>query len=79
MKQERNFHLTLLPIAPFRDLQLLTMKESVAVLRCQEPYAAFVFNNASLQKSVSDYIDQLIARYATDRATTIETLKERIV
>lgn len=79
VKQERNFHLTLLPIAPFRDLQLLTMKESVAVLRCQEPYAAFVFNNASLQKSVSDYIDQLIARYATDRATTIETLKERIV
>ncbi len=79
VKAERNFHLTLLPVAPFHDLQIVTMEESVAVLRRQEPYAAFVFNNASLQQSVSNYIDLLISMHAADRATTVEMLREKIV
>lgn len=74
VENERNFHLTLLPEAPFRDIQLVTMKDAVAVLRRREPYAAFVFLNPTLTESVSKYLSMLMERYAEDRRTTIDML-----
>ena len=74
VSREKNYHLTLLPSAHFRDLQILTMKDAVAVLRCREPYTAFVFMNAALTRSVSDYCHSLIGQYAADRFTTMQAL-----
>ena len=74
VRQERNFHLTLLPETPFRDIQIAMPGDTVSVLRCDEPYAAFVFNNPTLTGSVSDYLSLLIEKYATDRHTTMEAL-----
>ncbi len=75
VENERNFHLTLLPDAPFRDSQLITLRDAVAVLRCREPYAAFVFTNPALTQSVSNYLDSLLDRYAADRAATAAALE----
>ena len=73
---ERNYHLTLLPQAPFRDLQLFTMKQTVAVLRCREPHTAFVFRNDALTRSVTEYCGELIRQYAADRLMTMRALEE---
>ncbi len=76
VENEKNFHLTLLPSAPFRDTQLVTMKDTVVVTRCREPYAAFVFLNPTLTQSVSDYLAMLVEQHAADRRTTIKVLEE---
>ncbi len=78
VEKERNFHLALLPEAPFRDIQLVTMKDTVAVMRCREPYAAFVFLNPALTDSVSGYLSMLTEQYAEDRHTVTEKLLEQI-
>ena len=75
VKKERNFHLTLLPDAPFRDIQIVTLQNAISVLRCREPYAAFVFLNSALTQSVSDYLALLIGQNAQDRQTMIEALE----
>ena len=74
VKNEKNFHLTLLPEPFFRDIQIAILGDAVSVLRCNEPYAAFVFLNQTLTKSVSDYLSMLIGNYATDRRSTLEAL-----
>ena len=74
VNREKNYHLTLLPQAPFRGLQIFTLKDAVAVLRCQEPNTAFVFMNKTLTRSVSDYCNYLIEQYAADRYTTTRAL-----
>lgn len=78
VKNERNFHLTLLPSAPFRDIQIVTLGDAVAVLRCQEPYAAFVFLNPTLTRSVSGYFAALIEQFAADRYTTVQKLHKKM-
>ena len=75
IRDERNFHLTLLPAAPFRDIQLITLGESVAVLRCGAPGAAFVFTNSMLTRSVSDYLGTLAEEHAADRAAASAALE----
>lgn len=72
--RENNFHLTLLPLAPFQGIQILTRKDAVAVLRSQAPYAAFVFRNPALRESVSNYLTILMEQHAEDRRTTIDML-----
>ena len=74
VETEKNFHLTLLPAAPFRDIQLITMGDAVSVLRCREPYAAFVFTDPVLTRSISDYFDTLIKQYAVSRTETTKEL-----
>ena len=74
VNREKNYHLTLLPQAPFRDLQVFTLKDAVAVLRRKAPCTAFVFMNKTLTRSVSDYCNYLIEQYAADRYTTTQTL-----
>ena len=76
VKNEKNFHLTLLPESPFRDIQIAMPGEAVSVLRCQQPYAAFVFLNPTLTRSVSDYLSLLRGTYAADRHTTLEALEQ---
>ena len=71
---EKNYHLTLLPHAPFRALQVFTMKDGGAVLRNQKPYTAFVFSNPILMRSVDDYCDMLTKQYGSDRSTIIREL-----
>ena len=74
VENEKNYHLTLLPQAPFQDLQVFTMKDSVVVTRNQKPYTAFVFYNPELLQSVNYYCDMLTNQYASDRMTTIQML-----
>lgn len=76
--REKNYHLTLLPYAPFQDLQVFTLKDAVAVIRCKEPYTAFVFLNATLMQSVSFYCDSLTKQYASNRFNTIQTLEKNL-
>ena len=78
VERERNFHMTLLPETPFRDIQIVTLEDAVAVLRCREPYGAFVFLNPTLKQSVSDYLGVLMKQYAEDRRTVAGRLRERI-
>ena len=68
--------MTLLPEAPFRDLQVFILRDAVAVLKCREPYTAFVFFNEQLAQSVQEYLDSLIEQYAMDRFTVNQVLKE---
>lgn len=76
-EQEENLCLTLLPSAPFRDLQIVAMGDSVTVLRCREPYAAFVFTNPMLTQSVSDYFSSLIELHGAERDAVLRALKEK--
>ena len=76
VKNEKNFHLTLLPEPPFRDIQLVMLEEAVSVLYCNRPYTAFVFYNSTLNKSVSDYLFMLDHRYAADRRTVLKALAD---
>lgn len=78
VRNEKNYHLTLLPNAPFQDLQVFTMKNAAAVVRCREPYTAFVFYNPLLLQSVDDYCDMLANQYASDRMTVIQMLENLI-
>ena len=75
VRSEKNFHLTLLPESPFRDIQIAMSGDAVSVLRLNEPHAAFVFYNPTLTGSVSDYLFMLIRTYAADRLATLETLE----
>ena len=76
VERERNFHLTLLPETPFRDIQIVTLEDAVAVLRCREPYGAFVFLSPMLTESVSGYLASLIEQFSADRYATIKTLEK---
>ena len=75
VRNEKNYHLTLLPNAPFQDLQVFTMKNAAAVVRCREPYTAFVFYNPLLLQSVDYYCEMLANQYASDRTTVIQMLE----
>ncbi len=74
VEHEKNFHLTLLPLSPFQDIQIITKKDAVAVFRNREPYAAFVFFNPTLKQSVSAFLSVLSDQYTEDRQTTIKVL-----
>ncbi len=76
VRNERNFHLTLLPRAPFQDIQIITKKDAVAVIRSREPYAAFVFSNPALTESVSAFLSMAAGPYEEDRRTVIEALEK---
>ena len=76
VRNEKNFHLTLLPFTPFRDLQIIATPDAVAVIRCQEPVAAFVFFHPMLTRSVNDYLASLAKEYMTNRAETIRRLEK---
>ena len=78
IKNEKNFHLTLLAESPFREIQIAMPGDAVAVLSCKKPYGAFVFSNPSLSQSVSDYLSMLTENYATDRSSTIAALEKLI-
>ena len=78
VRGEKNYHLTLLPNAPFQDLQVFSMKNASAVIRCREPYTAFVFYNPLLLQSVDYYCDMLAKQYASDRMTVIQILEKLI-
>lgn len=75
VRSEKHYHLTLLPNAPFQDLQVFTMKDAAAIVRCREPYTAFVFYNPLLLQSVDYYCDMLADQYASDRMTVIQMLE----
>ena len=72
--QEQNFHLTLLPEAPFSDIQLVVFTDAVVVLRSREPYCAFAFLNPVLTKAVAEYLSVMIEENHRDRSYTIERL-----
>ena len=72
--EEQNFHLTLLPEAPFSDIQLVVFTDSVVVLRSREPYCAFAFLNPHATKAVAEYLSVLIEENHRDRTYTIERL-----
>jgi hypothetical protein len=57
-------------------MQVITLKDAVAVLRCREPYTAFVFLNRTLMHSVSDYSHSLIQQYAASRYEMMQALDE---
>ena len=75
IRREKNYHITLLPQAPFQGLQVFAAKDGVAVIRCKAPFFAFVFHNATLAQSVAYYCDHLTEQYATDRFTAVQTLE----
>ena len=75
VRDERNFHLTLLPAMPFREIQLIGLEDAVAMLRRRAPYAAFVFMHPALTQSTVDYFAALIDQYAADRQTMIDALE----
>lgn len=75
VRSEKHYHLTLLPNAPFQDLQVFTMKDAAAIVRCREPYTAFVFYNPLLLQSVDYYCNMLADQYASDRTTVIQMLE----
>ena len=78
VKQEQHFHLTLLPSAPFRDLLIISLEKSVAVLRREAPLTAFVFTNPLLTQSVAAYFDMLIEQYSAERTVTVRKLEEHL-
>ncbi len=75
VKTEKNFHLSLMTEAPFRDIQITMAGDSVAVLRSREPYAAFVFTNPDLSDSVSEYLSLLTKNGTADRHAVLEMLE----
>ena len=75
VKTQRNFHLTLLPETPFPAMQIFTLRNAVAVIPRHESRAAFVFLNASLTRSVHEYITMLTEQHAEDRKTTLQALQ----
>lgn len=75
VEHERNFHLILLPDAPFRDIQLVTLGDAAAVLRCRDPHAAFLVLNPVLTESVADYLSALIEQFSAERQPTAEALR----
>lgn len=75
VERERNFHLTLLPEAPFREIQLVVRKDAVTVLRSHRPSGAFVFLNPTLTESVKAYFSLLMGEHPADRRSLAETLR----
>lgn len=75
VKTEKNFHLTLLTASPFSDIQIALSGDSVAVLSSREPYAAFVFTNAALSESISEYLSMLTKNSTADRHAVLEMLQ----
>ena len=73
---ERNFHLTILPKAPFRDIQMVVSEETATVLRRQAPYAAFVFRNPALTAAASEYLSGLADSHVRDRNILAEMLTD---
>lgn len=76
LETEPHFHLTVLKRSPFRGIQILLFSEAVTVLRCLEPYTAFVFRNPMLTRSVEAYLQELIRDCPKDRASALKALQE---
>lgn len=74
--QERNYHLTLLPALPFRDIQIISLGDRVAVLRCRAPHTAFLCTDRRLTEAFAGYFSSLRARCAADRFATAQALDE---
>ena len=76
VRTEKNYHLTLLPQPPFRDLQIFLLRDAAAVLRFHAPQTAFIFTNHLLTRSMEDYFKTLTLQFAADRRTTIQALEK---
>ena len=77
VRNERNYHLTLLNEDQFKDIQLYTLKDSVVLIRCRQPYTAFVFMNPLLTEAVGQYLKELEKQYNEDRQSVMEKLREK--
>ena len=77
VEEEQKFHLTLIPETPFTDIQLVSYKDSVTVLRSNEPYCAFVFLNPALTHAVNGYLTALIDENRQDRRSMAMELLSR--
>lgn len=75
VRREKNYHLTLLPQAPFQDLQVFSLRDAVAVIRRKTPFTAFVFSNDTLVQSVSSYCDTLVRQFSADRFAVLQALE----
>lgn len=73
-----NYHIYLLPEAPFNNLQIVNTGSSIAVIRSQKPFAAFVFSEPLMVHSFTAYFNALKTKFDCDRNEVRERLKRFI-
>ena len=76
LRQQERYHVTLLHFTPFQDLQVYALQDAVAVIRCNTPCAAFVFENSTLVESVAGYCETLRTQFATEKENVLRVLEE---
>ncbi len=75
VKNEKNFHLTLLPRQPVRETQVALTDDAASAIYCREPYTALVFYDLEMRNSLFSCLSEIIDIYSDERQTIIEKLQ----
>ena len=75
VKNEKNFHLTLLPRQSVRETQVALTDDAASTIYCREPYTALVFYDVEMRNSLFSCLSEIIDIYSDERQTIIEKLQ----
>ena len=76
VKSEKNFHLTLLPKYPARDIQVALTDSSASIIYCRNTVTALVFYDSEMKESLSSWFSEMFDLYSDDRQIILEKLEK---
>lgn len=76
VKNEKNFHLTLLPKYPSREIQVVLTDNAALITYCRKTINALAFFDAEMKESLSSWFSEMLDFYSDDRRTIIEKLEK---
>ena len=76
VKAEKNFHLTLLPKHPAKEIQVALTDNAASLIYCRNSITALVFYDAEMKESLSSWFSEMLDMYSDDRRIILEKLEK---
>ena len=76
VKAEKNFHLTLLPKQPAKEIQLVLTDTAASIIYCRTTVDAYSFFDAEMKESILSWFSEMLDLYSDDRQIVIEKLEK---
>ena len=76
VKEEKNFHLTLLPKHPAREVQVALTDNAASIIYNRKTVTALVFYDAEMKESLASWFSELLDLYSDDRRIVLERLEK---
>jgi hypothetical protein len=76
VKSEKNFHLTLLPKHPAKEIQVVLTDNAASLIYCRSSITALIFYDPEMKESLSSWFSEMFDLYSDDRQIILEKLEK---